>query len=169
MEQEPEGNLQTQKQAGWDLNTQTRANCCEFTEPKSCVKTDFRRTELRQALLFPQHAFCYPSCDVTRLCATSPSKRMVNVSRNLASVQSGPPAQTRKRPGGRDEGEESKPWGGQKRGNQGRGENGTHSLAFKQRISSQYLVFPPLCFHKESFFSHGFFLMLQVLVCSPKL
>lgn len=45
---------------------------------------------------------------------------------------------------GETEGEESEPWGAQKRGNKGRGENGTHGLAFKQRISSLYLVFPPL-------------------------
>lgn len=151
MVQEPEGNPQTQKQAGGDLNTQTGA--WEITKPKSCVKTNFRGIEFTFASDFTFSPTCilpFLWCNTSMHHLSKP--RMVNVSRNLASVQSDPPAQTRKRPGGRDEGEESKPWGEQKRGNQGRGENGTHSLAFKQRISSLYLVFPPLCFHKESLF-----------------
>lgn len=152
MKQEPEGNMETQKQAGCDLNTQTCA--VKSQSPNHAWKqiSDRLNSHLRQPLLFPKTCIQLPFlwCN-TGMCHLS-KPRMVNVSRNLASVQSGPPAQTRKRPGGRGEGEETKPWGAQKRGNQGSGENGTHSLAFKQRISSLYLVFPPLCFHKENFF-----------------
>lgn len=63
MVQEPEGNLQTQKQAGWDLNTQTRA--VKSQSPNHVWKqvSEGLNSHLRQA---------FPSCGVTQVCTTSP-------------------------------------------------------------------------------------------------
>lgn len=74
MEQETEGNLQTQKQVGWDLNAQTCA--VKPQSPNHVWKqiSDGLNSHLCQALLFLQHAFCYPSCGVTQVCATSPNR-----------------------------------------------------------------------------------------------
>lgn len=145
MVQEPEGS--------W-LGLEHSNSRCGVTKPKSCVKTDFRGTEFT----FAPGCTSSPTCILPFLwCNTSthhlPKARMVNVSRNLASVQVRPTCtNTQKARRERRKVRNLKPRGEQKRGNQGRGENGTHSLAFKQRISSLYLVFPPLCFHKESLF-----------------
>lgn len=77
---------------------------------------------------------------------------MVNVSRNLASVQSGPLAQTHKRPGGRDEGEESSPEGRRKEEIRAGERMAPTAWHLNRGFPLCTLSFLRFCFHKESFF-----------------